>query len=214
MRAETRRSVVQPALALAVHVGVISLALGSPPATEPDRPVDPAPGIVYLPTPPAAAPLTGVADGTGLPVPVSVPITMPTQLPPLIPGSITVPLSRPGSFDPRAALIEIRDTVDPGLGVLTERDLTDPPRALHFGEPRYPEALRKAGFAGMVSVTYIVDAEGTVEPPSIRIVSSDHPAFSEAVLAVLGEAQFTPGRVRGRAVRVLVRQTIRFATRP
>jgi protein TonB len=97
--------------------------------------------------------------------------------------------------------------------VLTESDLTDPPRALHLAEPRYPEALRHAGIDGAVIVTYIVDAAGLVEPTSIRIVSSDHPAFAEAVLASIGTARFTPGRVHGRAVRVLVRQVIRFATR-
>ena len=76
------------------------------------------------------------------------------------------------------------------------------------------EALRQSGIEGAVIVTYIVDAAGLVEPTSIRIVSSDHPAFAEAVVASIGTARFTPGRVHGRPVRVLVRQVIRFATQP
>ena len=49
-------------------------------------------------------------------------------------------------------------------------------------------------------MTYIVDASGVVEPSSIRIVSSDYPAFADAVLAAVGNARFTPGRVHGRVL--------------
>lgn len=210
---QPRKSAVQPVLALVVHAALISLALrgeaGGPVERLPLPTVDTIP--VFVPRSPLTngAPLHG---GTGGIPPVST-IDMPPSLPPLT--MVTVPISRPGTFDPRPYLaIGTPDSTGvPGQAVLTESDLTDPPRALHLAEPNYPEALRQAGIEGSVIVTYIVDAAGHVEPTSIRIVSSDHPAFAEAVLASVETAQFTPGRVHGRAVRVLVRQAIRFATR-
>lgn len=210
---QQRKSAVQPVLALAFHAALISMAVRGA-ASGPLRPVaDP----VLVPLPPyeMPQPVTGGSPshgGTGGTIPVST-IDMTPDLPSLT--IVTVPISRPGTFDPRPYLgVGTPDSTGiPGLGVLTESDLTDPPRALHLAEPRYPEALRQAGIEGSVIVTYIVDTAGHVEPSSIRIVSSDHPAFAEAVLASVGTAQFTPGRVHGRAVRVLVRQAIRFATR-
>jgi TonB family protein len=212
---QQRKSVVQPVLALMVHAGLISLAVRGATGGLPDPIFDP----VLVPIPPYhMQPATGASPspsygGTGGTIPVST-IDMTPDLP-LLTSSVTVPISRPGTFDPRRFLIvgTPDSTGGPGVAVLTESDLTDPPRALHLAEPRYPEALRQAGIEGSVTVTYIVDAAGLVEPSSIRIVSSDHPAFAAAVLASVGTARFTPGRVQGRAVRVLVRQIIRFATR-
>jgi TonB family protein len=207
-----RNSVVQPVLALVVHAGLISLALRGGPSVSIDGTMIPTvpPTIFVLPTAPTGgAPFHGGTGGTRA---VST-IDMTPNLPPL--SMVTVPISRPGTFDPRRFLTFGTPDSTGGLGmaVVTESDLTDPPQALRVPEPRYPDALRQAGIEGAVTVTYIVDISGFVEPTSIRIVSSDHPAFGEAVVAAVGKAQFTPGRVRGRAVRVLVRQVIRFATR-
>ena len=212
---QPRKSAVQPVLALMVHAGLISLALRGATGGLPDPVSDPllVPIPPYqMPQPVAGGPRSPTSGGTGGTIPVST-IDMTPDLPPL--GIVTVPISRPGPFDPRRFVTFGTPDSTGGLGVavLTESDLTDPPRALHLAEPRYPEALRQAGIEGSVTVTYIVDVAGLVEPSSIRIVSSDHPAFSAAVLASVGTAQFTPGRVQGRAVRVLVRQIIRFATR-
>ena len=206
------KSVVQPVLALVVHAGLISLALrGTASVPHSEIPISEIPIVIFR-TP---APLTGgspVPGGTpGLTI-VSVPIDMHPDLTPLTAEIVTVPIHRPGTFDPRPLLpVGAPDSVVGGA-ILFESDLTDPPRALHLAEPRYPEALRQAGIEGSVTVTYIVDPSGFVEPGSIRIVSSDQPAFAEAVATSVGQARFTPGRVRGRAVRVLVRQIIRFAT--
>jgi TonB family protein len=211
-----RKSVVQPVLALMIHAGLISLAVrgatGGLPGPVSVPVLVPIPPYQMTPTVTGASPSPS-SGGTGGTIPVST-IDMIPDLPPLT-RIVTVPISRPGTFDPRRLLtVGTPDsTRGSGVAVFTESDLTDPPRALHLAEPRYPEALRQAGIEGSVTVTYIVDAAGLVEPSSIRIVSSDHPAFAAAVLASVGRAQFTPGRVQGRAVRVLVRQIIRFATR-
>lgn len=210
---QTRKSAVQPVLALVVHAGLISLALRG--ASNAPHHLAPAPAtpIVIFQTP---TPLTGgspAPGGTPGPMIVSIPIDMHPDLTHLTSEIVPVPIHRPGPFDPRHFLtFGTPDSTVPGGAVLTESDLTDPPRALHLAEPRYPEALRQAGIQGAVTVTYIVDSSGFVEPGSIRIVSADRPAFAEAVVASVAQARFTPGRVHGRAVRVLVRQVIRFAT--
>ena len=169
-----RKSVVQPVLALVVHAGLISLALRGGPSV-PSRPapagLDTIP--IFVPRSPvtSGAPLDG---GTGGIAPVST-IDMPPGLPPLTP-ILPGPMVPRVHFDPGPyRTLGTPDTTGiPGIAVLTESDLTDPPRSLHLAEPRYPEALRQAGIEGSVTVTYVVDAAGLVEPSSIRIVSSDH----------------------------------------
>jgi len=96
--------------------------------------------------------------------------------------------------------------------VVLASDLSEPPVILHLVEPKYPKALQEAGIDGVVSVIYVVDAEGDVEPSSITFVSTDYPAMSESVRNSLVGAKFRPGQVRGKPVRTLVRQVIRFSS--
>ncbi|MEP7324924.1 MAG: TonB family protein [Gemmatimonadota bacterium] len=209
-----RKSVVQPMLALVVHAGLISLAIGSATGGSSHRAADPVVQRIPLYRMPesgtSGSPASGGTTGQ-IPAPT---IDVAPDLPPLT-EMATVPVHQPGPFDPRPFLtVGTRDSVVSGVGVFAEPDLTDPPRVLHLVDPGYPAALRQAGIEGAVTVTYVVDATGFVEPSSIRIVSSDQPGFAAAVVESVGKAQFTPGRVHGQAVRVLVRQVIRFAIRP
>lgn len=76
--------------------------------------------------------------------------------------------------------------------------------------PRYPDALRSVGVEGEVQVQYIVDQRGRVEPGSIKILSSAHNLFSDAVRRALSEMRFRPAEVGGRPVRQLVVQPFIF----
>jgi TonB family protein len=76
--------------------------------------------------------------------------------------------------------------------------------------PRYPEALRSVNITGEVMVQYIVDARGRVEPGSIKILSSTHKLFADAVRAALLEARYRPAEVGGQPVRQLVEQPFIF----
>ena len=78
--------------------------------------------------------------------------------------------------------------------------------------PLYPEQLRAANVNGNVVVEYVIDSGGRVVESSIRIVRSDHPAFTRAVREALLIARFRAGRRAGQSVAVLVRQRIRFQT--
>jgi protein TonB len=77
--------------------------------------------------------------------------------------------------------------------------------------PRFPEALRLAGVEGRVVAQFVVDVEGRVEAPTVRLVHSDNPLFDEAVLVALARMQFTPAEIAGRKVRQLVEMPFVFA---
>jgi TonB family protein len=97
-------------------------------------------------------------------------------------------------------------------GVYAEDSVTERPQLLRSPVPRYPDSLRTAGIGGRVLVEAIVDSTGHVDSASVRILSSTHPGFeAPAREAVLG-ATYAAGRLNGRAVPVMVRFPIRFAT--
>ncbi|HEX8272702.1 MAG TPA: TonB family protein [Longimicrobiaceae bacterium] len=68
----------------------------------------------------------------------------------------------------------------------------------------YPPILRDAGVTGTTVMKFVVNAGGQVEPTSIQAVSTTHDAFAEASAAVVARMRFSPARVEGQAVPVLV----------
>lgn len=76
--------------------------------------------------------------------------------------------------------------------------------------PRYPDALRSVGVEGTVQVTFVVGTNGRVEPGSIKVASTPHRLFSDAVRSALLDMRFRPAEVGGRAVRQLVAQSFQF----
>src|SRR6266498_2310812 len=68
-----------------------------------------------------------------------------------------------------------------------------------------------AGMAGRVIVQAVIDTNGSAEPGSVIVVESPDSGFDEPARTYVLTAQFRPGRVRGRPVRVLVRVPIEFA---
>src|SRR6266581_4436878 len=59
-------------------------------------------------------------------------------------------------------------------------------------------------------VQAIIDTTGRVEPNSVRVVESANPGFDQPAKNVVLRSLFRPGRVYGRAVRVLVAIPIDF----
>lgn len=90
----------------------------------------------------------------------------------------------------------------------------DLPELLTAPVPPYPALLREAGVAGLVVVQVVIDTTGRPEPASLRVVQSSNAGFDAAALATIRAALFRPGRVWGRAVRVLVRVPVEFRLRP
>lgn len=94
--------------------------------------------------------------------------------------------------------------------VFLEAQVDDPPQLISAGPMRYPEVLRAAGIAGRVVVTFVVDTTGHPDPSSINVVTTPHQGFNNATKELVSKSVYRPGKVRGQAVAVLVRQTINF----
>jgi TonB family protein len=77
----------------------------------------------------------------------------------------------------------------------------------------YPRLLREAEIEGEVMVEAIIDTLGRAEPTSLRVVQTANPGFNEVAEDNVLDTRFRPGRVHGKAVRVLVRLPIRFRLR-
>ena len=88
-----------------------------------------------------------------------------------------------------------------------------PPVLLAGPVPAYPDLLRQAGVHGRVVLEAVVDAAGHVEPGSVVVVASAHPAFVAPAQQALLASLFRPARMGGVSVRVRVRLAIDFVMR-
>ena len=68
----------------------------------------------------------------------------------------------------------------------------------------YPDALRRAGINGTVQLEFVVAASGKVEAGSVQIVAASSPQLGEAAREVAEKIEFTPGTIKGEAVRTKV----------
>jgi len=95
------------------------------------------------------------------------------------------------------------------------RGLDPPPRPLR-GESEVV-TVRSGGaspiMGGVAVVRFVVDSTGGVEPASIAVVSSPSPALRETLVDHVRPARFSPGRVQGRAVRVLLQWRLTLRSR-
>ncbi len=108
-----------------------------------------------------------------------------------------------------AVLDTIRRTSPAGAAMPATPDEVDtPPRVIACRQVEPPPAL--TGVQGRVRVIYVVDTAGRAEPPSIRVLEATRPGFMAPAIATISGCTFRPGRQRGRAVRVLVQQSVAF----
>ena len=75
----------------------------------------------------------------------------------------------------------------------------------------YPDALRSAKVEGEVLAQFVVDADGSYAPGTLKILKSSHPLFTTAVSNALPTMHFVPAEIGGRKVRQLVQQPFTFA---
>jgi TonB family protein len=87
------------------------------------------------------------------------------------------------------------------------------PQPLVQTAPNYPDSLRRARVQGRVTFRFVLDTMGVPEAATFRIASSPDVGLSEAVQAVLPSWRYTPARLGGRKVRVLLEQWVDFAVR-
>lgn len=70
------------------------------------------------------------------------------------------------------------------------------------------DSLKRLGIRGYARLSYVVDTLGRVEAHSIHVTTTDHPALVAPATAVVQRIVYRPGRVRGKAVRVLMTITM------
>ncbi|HEX4683669.1 MAG TPA: energy transducer TonB, partial [Gemmatimonadaceae bacterium] len=76
--------------------------------------------------------------------------------------------------------------------------------------PRFPERLRDAGVEGSVLVQFVVDTTGRVEMSSIKVMTSTHELFTEAVRDALARFRFRPAELTGHRVEALAQMPFEF----
>ena len=191
-------------LVIAAHVAVIAYGLRATTRHE-DSP-DP---IVVAPLAPYHQPERPGATGFAPVVEVPGPIEVSLPAPPTVPVTISDGPVVPWPIG-TAESIGSSPAPDPG-GVYESSIVEQQPELLSSPPPRYPEAMRTAHVEGVVEVQGVVDTLGHLEPKTLRVIESPHPALSASAIECLERAVFRPGRVEGRAVRVLVRIPMRFS---
>lgn len=73
---------------------------------------------------------------------------------------------------------------------------------------KYPTMAREANLEGMVVVGIVIDQDGL--PTDLQILKSVHPILDEAAMEAISKVTFTPGKQRGKPVRVKMAIPIRF----
>lgn len=197
------------AIAVGLHAAVVGAVLRPSPA----RAVQP---VVYGTELPVFVEPSGPRqiEGGGLFVPGPTRIDLPPiPLPSPIPGVPMVDVPGPGR--PMTPAEGPPGSGEPGTtGPMPVSLVEDRPELLAAPVPPYPPLLREARVEGLVTVEAVVDTTGRPESGSLRVVESTNAGFNAAAVATIRGALFRPGRVWGRAVRVLVRVPVAFRLRP
>jgi TonB family protein len=92
--------------------------------------------------------------------------------------------------------------------VYVSGSVDESPRRLSGPAVDYPRGLLLRHVQGRVEVEAIVDTTGRVEPPSVKVLSTPDSGLNEAVTLMMLASQFSVGRFKGAAVRVLVQMAV------
>ena len=90
-------------------------------------------------------------------------------------------------------------------------DLDQKPRAVYQPAPVYPAALRSRKIDGVVTVIFVVDANGRVA--NAKVEKSSDPAFDKPALDAVRKWKFEPAMKEVRKVSAKMRAPIRFDTK-
>ena len=143
------------------------------------------------------------------------PVTVSAQIPIDMP-----PVDLQQRFDPKdysGSGVEgsrASDIVVSGNEVYAEGLVEERPALLSAPAPVYPALLKQAGIQGRVILPAVIDTTGRVEPASVRIMKSAHPAFDQPTRDWLLTALFRPARLHGRGVRVFINLLVDYSITP
>ncbi len=152
----------------------------------------------------------GLALTVVAPAPVAVVVTVPADIPTSIP-----PAERGRSASLWAVPLPPGCAACSGIGldstvVFEESSVDQPVEVLDQRPPVYPRGLEAMGVTGRVVLEYVVNAEGVVEPGSVRVLEATNSAFGESAVKAIGQSRFRPARIGRTAVKQLVRQAVGY----
>jgi periplasmic protein TonB len=225
-----RRAALLP-LSLAAHAAALTLALLAPGLTPTEMPpagpiVDWTPTVsrppAPVPTPPAQvvkpalpkptrenAPSDPIANPPA-PGP-AVSTEEPSELPPDIapaPCLFNCAGTSTGSGDgPRAAGVPSGEPDGTGTAPVRPGGLIEAPVRTAYVAPVYPDLARIAGVRGVVVLDCTIDPSGRVV--DVRVLAG-HPLLSESAASAVRQWRYTPTRLNGIPVPVLMTVTVRF----
>lgn len=85
-----------------------------------------------------------------------------------------------------------------------------PPTKVRNVNPVYPDLAKRAGVSGVVIVECVIDTEGRVA--DARVLKG-HPLLDAAAVSAVQQWQYTPTRLNGSPVAVIMTVTVRFELR-
>ena len=213
-------------LTVLVHAVLIALVVIVPLVATDELPALPEEFTNYVviapPEPPPAAPRTprrGAASAPS-PSPHAAPLEAPTGIGPdigLVPdpelsADAGVPGGLPGIID-GAGLGVQPEAPPPAPQPVTPVRITSDfqrPAKIKDARPVYPEFAMRARVAGMVVLEATIDARGKVV--DVRVLRSA-PLLDQAAIDAVRQWEFTPTRLNGTAVPVLLTVTVNFTLR-
>jgi len=213
------RGTVSAALHIVMIAGVArATASGGPAEPSERRVVDLVLDVPEAPLP-VSAPTTTEASGI-VPAPpmapsIVAPVEVPTGLPPVTIDqrwTLRHAVLNSGSQAMRGGS-DAAGVLSPD-SILAESAADEPATVLWQRAPRYPPRLQAAGMGGRVSVRFVIDVEGRVEPGSVRITAATHAGFEESARETILRTMFSPARVRGRPVRQWAEQAVVYRITP
>jgi protein TonB len=137
------------------------------------------------------------------PKPVVAPKTIPTETPPVDPNAQPTVAYEPG---PTTAVVG-----GGAPGAFNSFEVEQEVVAIASSiRPQYPDALRSSGVEGKVDAEFIVNEKGRAERESLKILSTSHKLFADAVTRALPQMRFKPAKIGGKPVSQLVQQQFVF----
>jgi protein TonB len=221
-RSVRRRSPAGFAASVALHGIIVAGALiGTSHASRQHQSRPPDVIVRFLPAVPLPPRVAPVARQSSPSVPagpsiINVPSFTPDVIPPIDPLRAIINTDQPFELrvgTPSRAGNPALAPADPDAPLLVEQVEVPVVLDTRSPMPRYPQLLRDAGVEGVARLQFVIDTLGRVEPRSVKVVETTHPAFALAVQAALPHMRFAPARVGSHAVRQLVEFPLQFRLR-
>jgi len=122
---------------------------------------------------------------------------------------LVAPLAIVAALGAAPRLVAAQDVYGPS-DLSAAPKLVSPAAAARLIARSYPEDLRRAGTAGVVSLEFVIGKDGKVESGSVNVVDAPAPALGAAAKSVAEKLEFVPGKKDGQAVRTRVQLPIQY----